>query len=98
MSDAPIKQFRRGTGTDYVNVAVFENTSPSGKIYHSTRRTRHYRDDNGWHETRDLWHYHHPWARAAESKAEDFMHDRLEEVRQEKREAKQQEDEACCIS
>jgi len=35
MSDSPIKTIKRGPGNDYVQAAIWENTSQKGQIYHS---------------------------------------------------------------
>lgn len=84
MNDAPIETIKVGLGNDYVQAAIWENTSQKGQIYHSIKLSRQYRDDNGWNETQTLFGHHLPLARLATDKAYDLVHTRLAELRVEK--------------
>ena len=91
MSESPIKTIKRGPATDYVQAAIWENQSQKGQTYHSVRMSRHYYDKSEWHETQTLYTHHLPLARMVGEKADDYIHERLEQVRAEQKQ--QQSDE-----
>ena len=93
MNDAPLETIKVGPGYDYIQAAIWENTSQKGQIYHSIKLSRQYRDDQGWHETQTMFTHHLPLTRLANDKAYDLIHTRLAEIRHEKEQAGEQKSE-----
>ena len=87
MNEAPIKEIIFGPRSDYIKAAIWENESQQGHTYYSTRLSRHYRDDEGWHETQTLYAHHLPLERLANEKAFEFIHEKMREVNQQSKEA-----------
>jgi len=94
MNDSPIKTIKIGPGNDYVQRAIWENTTEKGSVFHTITPSRQYRDENGWHETQRLYTHHLPLSSLADNKAHEFIQDRLNELRAERKNQQQQDEES----
>jgi len=87
MSNSPIAVKRAG----YVKATIWENTNAKDQVYHSVDVSRSYRDDDGkWHETHQLFTENLPQARLVSDNAYAFIHERLDELRAERKNGQQQ--------
>lgn len=90
MSNSPIAVKRAG----YVKATIWENTNSKGQVYHAVDISRSYRDDSGkWHETTQLFTEQLPQARLVSDNAYAFIHERLNELKAERKNEQQKADE-----
>lgn len=88
MSNAPIETKRAGS----VKAAIWENQNDKNQTYHIVVISRSYRDGEGdWKETSQLFTEHLPLARLVSDQAYAFIHERMEQIRQENRGTAQEE-------
>ena len=83
MSNAPFETKRAGA----IKAAIWENQNEKGQTYHTVVLSRTYRDGQGdWKETNQLFTEHLPLARVVSDQAYAFIHERLEQLRQNNKE------------
>ena len=84
MSNAPIETKRAGA----VKAAIWENQNDKNQSYHVVVISRTYRDGQGdWKETSQLFAEHLPLARLVSDQAFAYIHERMEQLRQENKPA-----------
>ena len=87
MSNSPIAVKRAGN----LKATILENTNSKGQIYHAVDISRSYHDEGGqWHETTQFFTEQLPQARLVADTAYAFIHERLNELKAERKNDQQQ--------